>query len=64
MTRQSFCHRACSAEEVVVTDLDGGIEYVNPAIERITGYSRVETIGEKTSLLKSGPNTFCETINC
>lgn len=43
-----------SPESVVVTDLDGRIEYVNPAFERTTGYSREEAIGRNPSILKSG----------
>jgi PAS domain S-box-containing protein len=43
-----------AAETVVITDVGGRIEYVNPAFERITGYSRREVIGGKPSLLKSG----------
>ena len=41
-------------ESIVVTDPDGNIVYVNPAFERITGYSREEALGKKPSLLKSG----------
>lgn len=36
------------------TDLDGTIKYVNPAFERISGYSSDEVIGETPSLFKSG----------
>jgi sigma-B regulation protein RsbU (phosphoserine phosphatase) len=39
---------------VVMTDIDGNIEYVNPAFERITGYILEEVKGKKTSILKSG----------
>ena len=41
-------------EAIVITDRDAKIEYVNPAFERITGYSRSEAIGQATRLLKSG----------
>ena len=41
-------------ESVVVTDVEGNIEYVNPAFTRITGYSRDEVIGRNQRLLKSG----------
>ncbi|MDX1314299.1 MAG: PAS domain S-box protein [Eudoraea sp.] len=41
-------------ESIVIADRDGIIGYVNPAFERITGYSRDETIGQKTNILKSG----------
>jgi PAS domain S-box-containing protein len=43
-----------AAEEVVITDPEGVIQYVNPAFEAITGYSRVEVIGQTPRLLKSG----------
>jgi PAS domain S-box-containing protein len=39
---------------VVISDLDGHIEYVNPAFTNVTGYSSEEVIGKKTSILKSG----------
>jgi two-component system, cell cycle sensor histidine kinase and response regulator CckA len=41
-------------EAVIITDTDAVIEYVNPAFERITGYSRAEALGQTPSLLKSG----------
>jgi two-component system cell cycle sensor histidine kinase/response regulator CckA len=43
-----------ASEAVVVTDAAGAIEYVNPAFERITGYTRDEAIGRNPRLLKSG----------
>ncbi|RME69430.1 MAG: PAS domain S-box protein, partial [Chloroflexi bacterium] len=43
-----------AAESVVMTDLAGSIIYVNPAFERITGYSREEAIGQNPRILKSG----------
>ena len=43
-----------AAEAVVVTDTKGNIEYVNPAFERITGYSREEAVGRNMRILKSG----------
>ncbi len=42
------------AESIVITDTDGRIEYVNPAFETITGYSRSEAIGQNPRILKSG----------
>ena len=42
------------SETVVVTDADGLIEYVNPAFEKITGYTLLETMGKNPRILKSG----------
>jgi PAS domain S-box-containing protein len=42
------------AEEIiVVTDTSRIIEYVNPAFERITGYSREEVVGNSIGMLRS-----------
>lgn len=41
-------------ESVVVTDTNGGIQYVNPAFERITGYTAAEVLGKTPRILKSG----------
>jgi PAS domain S-box-containing protein len=43
-----------SAEAVLITDVAGTILYVNPAFERISGYSRAEAIGQNPRMLKSG----------
>lgn len=43
-----------TADSVVITDPDGVIEYVNPAFEQTTGYSRGEALGRKPNLVKSG----------
>ena len=43
-----------AAEAVVITDAMGTIEYVNPAFEKITGYSSREAIGQNPRILKSG----------
>ncbi len=43
-----------AGEAVVITDLNGVIQYVNPAFETITGYGRDEAIGAKPSILSSG----------
>jgi PAS domain S-box-containing protein len=40
-----------AAEEIVITDTSGGIVYVNPAFERITGYSKEEVTGGRQSML-------------
>src|ERR1700674_738694 len=46
-----------SADMVLITDRAGVIEYVNPAFEALTGYSREEAIGGTPRLLKSGQQT-------
>lgn len=43
---------------VVITNLDGTIEYVNPFFEKITGYSKEEALGKNPSILKSGLTPF------
>ena len=43
-----------SAESIVVTDAQGIIQYVNPAFEAVTGYTRTEAVGQNPRLLKSG----------
>jgi len=43
-----------SADPVVITDADARIEYVNPAFERVTGYTRDEVLGQNPRILKSG----------
>ncbi|GMV66512.1 MAG: hypothetical protein AMXMBFR75_23080 [Candidatus Hinthialibacteria bacterium] len=43
-----------AAEEIIICDANGIIQYVNPAFESITGYSREEAIGQNPRFLKSG----------
>lgn len=43
-----------SADTVLITGRSGTIEYVNPAFEAVTGYSRSEVYGKSPSILKSG----------
>ena len=50
-----------SPESIVITDLDGRIEYVNESFVRITGYSREEALGANPRILQSGrtpPETY------
>ncbi|MFQ5753551.1 MAG: PAS domain S-box protein [bacterium] len=43
-----------AAEIIIVTDINGKIQYVNPAFEQITGYCREEAAGQNFRILKSG----------
>lgn len=43
-----------TADSVVITDRDGVIEYVNPAFQEMTGYSRHQVIGGNPRILQSG----------
>ncbi len=43
-----------SADMVMITTREGIIEYVNPAFETLTGYSRQEAEGKTPRILKSG----------
>ena len=43
-----------SGEVIVITSPEGSIEYVNPAFERVTGYTRAEALGQNPRILKSG----------
>ncbi len=42
-----------SQEMLVITDTQGNIEYVNPAFEKMTGYTKEEVLGQNPRLLKS-----------
>lgn len=43
-----------TSDVVVITDLHGRIEYVNPAFEKETGYTSQEAIGKTPRVLNSG----------
>lgn len=43
-----------AAEGIMITDSAGNIEYVNPAFEGITGYTKDEAIGQNPRILQSG----------
>ena len=42
-----------SPASIVITDLNGNIEYVNPIFEKLTGYNSDEVIGQNARILKS-----------
>ncbi|MBI4672895.1 MAG: PAS domain S-box protein [Chloroflexi bacterium] len=43
-----------SSSSIVITNVEGVIEYANPAFTAVTGYSLAEITGENARLLKSG----------
>jgi PAS domain S-box-containing protein len=43
-----------AAEDIMITDPDGNIQYCNPSFQRITGYSGADVIGKNPRFLKSG----------
>ncbi len=43
-----------TSDAVLITDLAGTIEYVNPAFERMSGYARAQALGQNPRLLNSG----------
>lgn len=43
-----------SDEAIFMTELDGTISYVNPAFEKVYGYTRAEALGQTPRIIKSG----------
>ncbi|MCK5879858.1 MAG: PAS domain S-box protein, partial [Holophagae bacterium] len=43
-----------AGEAIIITDKEATIQYVNPAYEKITGYTSEEVIGENPRILNSG----------
>ncbi len=43
-----------SASSIIITDIDGRIEYVNPKFTEVTGYSLTEVKGKNPKILSSG----------
>jgi len=55
-----------SPVSVMITDLNGDIEYVNPEFSRVTGYAADEVVGRNPRFLKSGytpPSQFTNMWN-
>lgn len=42
-----------TTEVMVITDTEGTIQFVNPAFEKVTGYTREEALGQNPRILKS-----------
>jgi sigma-B regulation protein RsbU (phosphoserine phosphatase) len=53
-----------TADMVVITDRGGTIEYANPALEEMTGWSPAEALGKNPRILRSGmhPPEFYERL--
>jgi two-component system, cell cycle sensor histidine kinase and response regulator CckA len=51
--RKLSCAVENSADTILVTNNEGAIEYVNPSLENITGYSLHEIMGKDQSILNS-----------
>ncbi|MCK5222394.1 MAG: PAS domain S-box protein, partial [Candidatus Aminicenantes bacterium] len=49
-----------AAVSIVLTDLSGDIQYVNPWFEKLTGYRKDEAIGENPRILKSKNSKYPE----
>ncbi|MCE1190299.1 MAG: PAS domain S-box protein [Ignavibacteria bacterium] len=46
-----------SSVMIMITDIEGNIEYVNPRFSAVTGFSRDEIIGKNPRILQSGKTT-------
>lgn len=46
-----------SSASIMITDIKGNIEYVNPAFSKLTGYSFEEVIGKNPRISKTGHTT-------
>lgn len=51
--QQLFVSVEQSPTAIVITDIDGNIEYVNPTFSTLTGYSADEVLGHNPRILKS-----------
>ena len=55
--RKLFLAVEQSPTSIVITDLDGAIEYVNPQFSKLTGYTSDDVRGKSPNILKSGYTT-------
>ncbi|MDF2176821.1 methyl-accepting chemotaxis protein [Aliiglaciecola sp. CAU 1673] len=51
-----------TSTSVLITDVNGLVEYVNPGFERLTGYTLAEVKGQKPGKLLQGPHTNKDTV--
>jgi len=49
-----------TSSSIIITDIQGNIEYVNPYFCKLTGYSEEEAIGKNPRILKSGDTCTLE----
>ncbi|MGI0481676.1 EAL domain-containing protein [Geminocystis sp. CENA526] len=49
-----------SPASIVITNIEGNIEYVNPKFEQISGYKEEEVLGKNPRILQSGHFTQCD----
>jgi PAS domain S-box-containing protein len=49
-----------STNSIIVTDRMGNIEYVNPAVEELSGYNQYELLGKNPRIFKTGNTTIEE----
>ena len=52
-----------SSASIVITDINGTIEYVNQAFSKVTGYSFKEAIGSNPKILKTGYTSDTDYVN-
>ena len=53
-SRKMFRAMEQTADMVIISDISGIVEYVNPAFEKVTGYCKEEVMGTKANMLNSG----------
>ncbi len=55
--RKISCAVEQSSSSIIIADLSGSIEYVNPKFTEVTGYTFDEVLGKNPRVLKSGKQT-------
>ena len=54
LTRAQLAALESTATAIVVTDVAGRIEWVNPSFTRMTGYAAEEVVGQPHAMLREG----------